>query len=178
MKFLTLTFVLCFLIKISVAQSTMSSMLDRLSESDTLYVNFCVGAGEFASIHRGLMVYKKDNVLLCKYVLYKYGVSLLPNKLIEIESDVKAVPLQSDSIVKFYDVAKTNYFVMKNEWKLDKKQVLYLKDYFSELEKFKSKGFSNAPDFYTVMSSEKSFVVLDLRGKWDKFSEVKKVMNL
>lgn len=154
------------------------TLLDNLQNGDTLYVNFCISHSEFGSIHDGILIYKDKNSFFGKHVLYNYGVSLLPNKLIKVHPNVEPVALVKDSVTSFYSKIKTNYIVLKKDWKLEEQQIQYLKDYFSELEKFESKGFSNTPDFYTVISGEKSFVAFDRAGSWDKFLEVKKIMKL
>lgn len=182
MKNLLILILLClgFLSKRAYSQSTaLNVLIDSLQRGDTLYVNFGISPSEFGSSHEGILLYKKDGAIYAKYVLYNYGVSLLPNKSTRMHSNVRPVACEVDSVVSFYEKIKTNYFVMKSDWKLDDKQIGYLKNYFQELEKFiKPEGFSNAPDFYTVISGETSFVVIDKVGKWDKFLEVKKNLRL
>ena len=179
MKYLMILCLWLFSEKSHSQSTTLSPLLDNLQKGDTLYVNFCISHSEFGSVHKGMFLYKKDNSIFGRYVLYNYGVSLLPNKSIRIHPNVMPVAWEADSVISFYNKVKLNYFVLKNDWELDHKQVEYLKRYFYELEKFiKPEGFSNAPDFYTVMSKAKSFVVLDLVGAWDKYLEVYKAMGL
>lgn len=170
--------ILCFGLFPGKSYSQASALLDDLQKRDTLYINFCVSPSEFGSVHEGILLYKSNGSVFGKHVVYDYGITLTKNGTIKIDPKSKPIPLVPDDIVKFYNSIKANYFVMKKEWKLDEKQVEYLMDYLLELEKFESKGFSNAPDFYAVISGEKSFVTLDHTGSWDKFLEVKKVMRL
>lgn len=103
--------------------------------------------------------------MLAKYALYNYGESILPNKSIKILANVKPIASNVDTVVGFYKKIQYNYFVTKDDWKLNEQQVIYLKSYLRDLEKFKQReGHSNAPDFYVVMKGQESFVVLDTFG--------------
>ena len=157
----------------------LSKLLVNLQMGDTLYLNFGISSTEFGSIHEGILLYRGNESIFGKHVVYNYGVSLTKNGVIKIDPRSKSISLETDSILKFYEINNADYFVKKKEWKLEDRQIEYLKIYFTELENFKEpEGFSNVPDFYAVICGEESFVVIDKVGKWDKFLEVKKILKL
>lgn len=151
--------------------------LREVSNQDTVVINYSIAAGEFGSVHEGIILIKKNEKILATHILYNYGVSLLPNGIIDVASH-SPIPMNEDNITAFYHAFKNDFTILKQEWELNDEQIDYLEMFFVEAEGFVSEGFSNAPEYYSIITKGRELVVLDRSGKWDKHQELKKILEL
>lgn len=179
MKNLILAAFLFCLHQQSIAQSiSRSNWLNDLERGDTLYMNFCIAHGEFGSSHQGILLYSISSAIYAKYVIYRYGV-LLKNGVIMAEPNVSGVPLHKDSIVSFYKKINREYNVSKEDWRLNSSEIASVEEYIHDLEARDSiEGSSNAPDFYSLLWEQKSVVVIDRRGTWNRFVRIKNDLKI
>lgn len=149
-----------FLLSIFYAQAQM------IEGNDTLYLNYFIAVGEFGGNNEGVIIYSNNNELRAKCVRYNassYGM-----------------PLKVDAIIDFYETNKNSYTVIKPEWVLSEKQ----RDYIAKiLEEIKTRPreenvYSNASEHYAILTKKESYVFIDRTGEWNKFSEIKKVLDI
>ena len=149
-----------FLLSICFAQAQM------IAGNDTLYLNYFIAVGEFGGNNEGLIIYSNNNELRAKGVRYNassYGM-----------------PLKVDAIIDFYETNKNSYTVIKAEWVLGEKQ----RDYIAKiLEEIKTRPveenvYSNASEHYAILTKKESCVFIDRTGEWNKFFEIKKVLDI
>ena len=151
---------------------------DRMTNSDTLIINYSISSGELGIVNNGIIITKKDNKLIAIQVVYNIGVSILPNGLIKVENDNLFIPqLNIDSIKAFYRSIKDNYTILKGPSVLNNKQIECLQLFIKEVKNFKSKGISNAPDFYAIIKKNKELVIVDQSGEWDKYRDIQKILK-
>lgn len=135
-------------------------------EEDTLYINFYKAAGEFGGVYEGILIYKLDNGIKAKTVKYTYNSY--------------GISMNRQSIIDFFVQNKGNYSVTKEDWLISDNQHQYL---FEVLQEIKSRPtdegvYSNANDYYLIYSKDEQFVYIDIGGKWKKYLELKKGLNI
>lgn len=157
-------FIGLFLLKIQIV---FSNPIDSLCNGDSLSINYYIAHGEFGGVDEGLIIYRENNELHAKYVRYTTN-----------RHDY-SISLNDAALINYYKAVKYEYVLIKENWVLDSLQVDYLKKLLFELKNFKpKKGFSNASEYYVVISKNEEFVTLDRIGEWNKFLEIKKVLNI
>ncbi len=137
-----------------------------IQENDTLYLNYFIAAGEFGGINEGLIIYSNNNEIKAKSVKYK--------------SSSYGMALKADTIIDFYKKNKSNYTVIKTEWVLSKKQLDYISKILDEIKTrpVEENVFSNASEHYAILTNNESCVFIDRTGNWNKFLEIKKVLDI
>lgn len=178
MKRFTIVLLLLIYPADSRAQSTIGNWFtDNLVEGDTLYISFSVASGEMASSHQGLLVYRLGSEVFAKFVLYKYGASL-SNGLIKINPSTEPINFESVHLITFFHKLKSQYVVIRPDWKLDSDQKKYLDSFFIRLLAYEPKGYSNAPEYYLVMNQKKTLVVIDPTGALKMHVELRRIMGV
>lgn len=159
MKKLIIIFILCsycaFYIQAQIIQG-----------NDTLYLNYFIAAGELGGINEGLIIHGNSNEIKAKSVRYNnssYGMAL-----------------KIDTIIDFYEKNKSNYTIIKAEWVLNEKQRDYIAKILDEIKKrpVEKNIFNNATEHYTILTNKEKYVFIDRAGNWNKFLEIKKVLNI
>jgi hypothetical protein len=152
-------------------------LLRGVSNQDTVVINYSIAAGEFGSMHKGIILIKKNDQVWATHVLYNYGVSLLANGIIDVAPN-SSIPMNKDSILAFYHTFKNDFTILKQEWVLNDEQVECLDKFLEEAEKFKQQGFSNAPEYYAVIAKNRELIILDRSGKWNKHKTLEIILDL
>lgn len=170
--------ILCITLYVfSLAGYCQEYSLRKISNGDTLYVNYSVALGEMGSVHEGVVLVKKDDGVKATHVIYNFGISIQPNGIIEVDNE-SFIPMNEDSIKAFFYSFKNNFTILKKEWKLNDEQINFLDRFLKEAKHFESDGFSNAPEYYFIITNDHELVILDRSGKWNKHREFKKVLGL
>lgn len=143
-----------------------SAQAQIVQNNDTLYLNYFIASGEFGGTNEGLVIHNNGDNLMAKSIRYNnnsYGKSL-----------------EVDTIVNFYKENCNNYTEIKTEWVLNKKECDYLVRVLDEIkaQSEEENVYSNASEHYTILSKCKSHVFIDRTGKWNKFLEVKRALNI
>jgi hypothetical protein len=170
---------LCASLNATFAQSPVPQ-LAGLSAGDTLYLNFSISSGEFGMHHKGILIYKdqsKDEIL-AKYVLYNYGITRSPKNLIMVSPKAVFTSLNADTIFNLYNRIKADYTVIKKPWLLQPVEVAYLQAYVGDMYRYKSNGWSNAPDVYAMFSKSQRILVVDTVGQWNVLALIRKSLRL
>lgn len=127
---------------------------------DTLRISFSIAHGEFGTTNQAILVTKNK----AKFIQYKknsYGIKL-----------------QKNIIYNFYKTNKYNYIVL-NEINLNDDFEKDIEIFVSEIKNKKfTRGFSNAPEYYTIISDTLNFVLIDSIGNWNKNIEIIKKLGL
>lgn len=156
MKFITL--LICFFC------TYLYSKAQIISENDTLYLNYSISPGGMYGYNEGIMFYNSNNKLKAKCIRYKknYG------------------SIQKDSIIKFYEKNKYNYIIIKEEWVLSVKQQEYVAKLLDEIRaKLVEKNvFNTGAEHYAIISKTEYYVFIDRTGKWNKFLEIKRILDI
>lgn len=169
--------ILCVFLFLSITGYCQETLITEMSNGDTMVINYSVATGELGSIHEGVVLRKESDQVHATHVLYNYGVSRLPSGVTAVTTD-SPIPMNEDSITAFYHSIKNDFISLKQEWVLNDKQIDYLNRFLVEAEKFESQGFSNAPEYYSIITKDRVLVVLDQSGKWDKHKELKNILEL
>jgi hypothetical protein len=151
--------------------------LRKMSNKDTATINYSVASGEHGSIHKGIILVKERSQIKATHIVYNFGISLLPNGIIEVDIN-SFIPMNEDSVKAFYRAFKNNFTILKKEWVLNDEQINCLEKFFKEAENFELQGFSNAPEYYSIITDYRELVILDQSGKWDKHKDLKKMLEL
>lgn len=143
-----------------------SIQAQMVEKNDTLYLNYFIAAGELGGHNEGLIIYSNNNEIKAKSVKYNnssYGMAL-----------------KADTIIDFYEKNKSNYTVIKTEWVLSKKQLDYISKILEEIKTrpVEENVFSNASEHYAILTKNESYVFIDRTGNWNKFLEIKKVLDI
>ena len=128
-------------------------------------------------MHKAIFICKLGDSIQARYVIYNFGMAISPNGLIQAKNE-GFIPLEADHIKSFYDSNKDDFTVLKETWTFDSTQVKYLELLFKEVEEYKSEGFSNASEYYYILSKEKELIILNHSGKWKKYRAFNKVLKL
>ena len=189
MRKLAITFLTC-LVAACCAQAHI------VEEGDTLYLNYKIALGEFGESDEGLMIYVKNNETCAKgiryhnasinYTLKAHFEDTVSNKKWEWDSDSEweahlrhCDSVEAQAILEFYRENKNDYTVLKSEWVLDTNQCNYVAKTIEEIRtKTVSNAISNASEHYAIITNKESFVYIDRGGSWNKFSEIKKVLDI
>lgn len=141
--------------------------IDSLKEGDSLTINYYIAHGEFGGTDEGIIIYNKKNSLFAKYIRYNTN-----------RHDY-SISLKDDAIIDYYKKVSNNYIVLKDTWNLDSLQISYLREVISDIKNYIPKeGISNASEYYAILSSKEEIVVIDRIGNWNKFLEIKKVLDI
>ncbi len=151
--------------------------IKEMYSGDSVIINYSIATGEFGSIHKGILLRKESDRIRASHVLYNYGVSLLPNGVIDVALD-SYIPMNEDSVKAFYMKFKNDFTVLKEEWTLNDAQISCLNKFLEEAGRFESQGFSNAPEYYHILINDWNLVVLDRSGKWDKHKYLQKALGI
>jgi hypothetical protein len=141
----------------------MEDLLAR--KSDTLCLSFHQALGEFGSINQELIVYRNKS-------------DLLTARFVQFHERSNQTPLDRISIIQFTKSARKDSKKLRADWLLSDNEIRYLNRYITELRFFYARGFSNAPDYYVLLTAKEEFVVVDHAGKWNKFVELRKELKL
>lgn len=152
-------------------------LFSQMGNGDTVTINYSIASGELGSIHKGIILAKENGQIKATHVVYNYGISFLPNGMIEV-ANTSFIPMNEDSIKTFYKSFQNDFTILKKQWIVDDKQINCLEKFFKEAQSFKSHGFSNAPEYYLITRKDKELIVIDRSGKWDKYSYLKKALDL
>ena len=151
--------------------------IKEMSSGDSVVINYSIAAGESGSIHKGIILIKEGGQVWATHVLYNYGVSLLPNGVIDVALD-SSIPMNEDSVKAFYSNFRNDFIILKEEWTLNDDQINCLDKFLKEADEFESQGFSNVPEYYYILSENWNLVILDRSGKWDKHKDLQKILAL
>ncbi len=137
-----------------------------VEKNDTLHLNYFIAAGEFGGKNEGLIIHNNGDDLIAKSIRYNnssYGKAL-----------------NVDTIVNFYKVNSNNYTIIKAEWVLSQKECDYLVKVLDEIkaQSDEENVYSNASEHYAIFSKCKSHVFIDRTGNWNKFLEIKEVLDI
>ncbi len=167
--------------------------------NDSLYLNYYIAVGEFGGSNEGIVFYMKDNELNAKSIKYNnpstsfilYALTDFNKKnnsnhsSFNSESDWYLNIRQRDSIITnalidFYKKNIYDYTVLKSEWILSKEQREYIAKILNEIKTrpVEENVFSNACEHYAILSKSESYVFIDRTGNWNKFLEIKKVLDI
>ena len=137
-----------------------------IQENDTLYLNYFIASGEFGGKNEGLVIHNSGNNIKAKSIRYS--------------SSSYGKALEVDTIVSFYIENRNNYTVVKKEWVLSKKECEYLTKVLGEIktQSEEKNVYSNASEHYVIITESKKHVFIDRTGKWNKFLEIKKVLDI
>ena len=175
---------------------TQAQMIDT---NDTIYLNYYISIGEFGGRDEAIKIYVKDNKLIAKSIRYIHSsTSHVLNALVNfskenndnhiffnLEEEWDEHIRQRDSIVTnalidFYKKNRNDYTVLKTEWVLSKEQQDYITKVLYEIKTrpVEEDVFSNASEHYVILKESESHVFIDRTGKWNKFLEIKKVLDI
>lgn len=167
--------------------------------NDTLYLNYLIAPTEFGEDEEGLIIYAKNNELSAIGIRYNNSsTSFLLNALTNFyetnnenhitfnsESEWDLYIRQRDSLftkalIDFYEKNKSNYTIIKTEWVLSKKQLDYISKILDEIKTrpVEENVFSNAGEHYAILTKNENYVFIDRTGSWNKFLEIKKVLEI
>ena len=141
------------------------------SNCDTTIIGFRIAASEFGAYNEALIIRNCNDTVKAKYVRYindSYGI------------------YGANSLSDFYmsNTRNDGYVIMKDEWVLSDQEKNYIQMSMREIRIFPEYyplGFihqSNAPDYYTILSSEENFLLIDPYARWRKYYEMKDVLNV
>lgn len=137
-----------------------------IQENDTLYLNYFIAKGEFGGENEGLIIHNNGDNIKAKSIRYNnssYGK-----------------PLDVDTIINFYVENSNNYIVLKEEWILSKKECDYLAKVLDEIKAQSEEDnvYSNASEHYAIITKGENHIFIDRAGNWNKFLEIKKVLDI
>lgn len=181
-----------FLLSIFYAQAQM------IEGNDTLYLNYFIAAGEFGGSNEGIIIYVKNNELNAISIKYNNSsTSFILDAFTDFnknnnihssfnwESEWGLYLKQRDSLITsalidFYKKNITDYTVLKSEWVLSEKQRDYIAKILDEIKTrpVEENVFSNASEHYAILTKKESYVFIDRTGNWNKFLEIKKVLDI
>lgn len=168
------------LISLSIFYSTVYCQdfsFRKMSNSDTATINYSIASGELGTVHKGIILVKENNQIKATHVVYNFGISLLPNGIIEVFND-SYIPMNEDSVKTFYSSFRNDFTILKEEWVLNDDQINCLDKFLKEADRFQSQGVSNAPEYYYIISDDWNLVILDRSGKWDKHKDLQKILEI
>lgn len=189
MKKLSLLFVLLLLIYVC-------SHAQIIKENDTLYLNYSIASNEFGNIEEGIIIYKSNNQLNAVGVRYNQSsTEFILNAYAKLNNNNHIVvfgtmewyihikqldSITTNAIIDFYKKNRNNYTVIKSKWILSKYQCEYIAKIIDEIRTrpFEKNAFSNSSEHYVVSTKQGSYVFLDKTGKWNKFLEIKKILEI
>ncbi len=173
---------------------TQAQLIDK---NDTLHLNYSIASGEFGVKNEGLMIYFKNNELHAMSIKYNstftdFAIDAITDFYKNEGSDPSIFYLNWDShikqrdslytstIINFYKKNMENYTIVKNEWILSNEQCEYIANILNEImtKSIETNIFSNASEDYAVISKNISYVFIDRRGNWNKYLEIKKVLEI
>lgn len=149
----------------------------KMSNNDTATINYSVASGELGSVHKGIILVKENDQIKATHVVYNFGISLLPNGIIDVSNE-SFIPMNEDSVKVFHNNFRNDFTILKEEWILSDDQINCLDKFLKEANRFESQGFSNAPEYYYIVSNDWNLVILDRSGKWDKHKDLQKILEL
>ncbi|MEX2594029.1 MAG: hypothetical protein WD426_14745 [Anditalea sp.] len=86
--------------------------------------------------------------------------------------------MNEDSVKAFYSNFRNDFTILKKEWVLNDDQINCLDKFLKEAEKLEPQGFSNAPEYCYIITNGRELFILDKSGKWDKYKDLKKILEL
>lgn len=152
-------------------------LIKQMVDDDTVTINYSTAFGEVGSIHEKIVLTKLNNEIRATQIVYDFGTSFACDGLIKIKKD-SCIFMRVDSIRIFLNSVKHKFAIVKKEWVLTDRQISRLEEFFAEAASFKSKGFSNAPEYYCIRTGREEIMVLDRSGKWDKNQSLKETLEL
>jgi len=145
---------------------SINTQAQLIQETDTLYINFFIATGEFGGKNEGIVIYKNGDKIKAESVRYNnssYGKAIEP-----------------DTIISFYKKNCDNFTVIKKQWVLSKKECDYLAKVLDEIkaQSEEENVYGSASEHYAIITKNKKYVFIDRTGNWNKFLEIKKVLNI
>ncbi len=120
------------------------------------------------------------------YTLKAHFEDTVSNKKWEWDSDSEweahlrhCDSVEAQAILEFYRENRNDYTVLKSEWVLDTNQCNYVAKTIEEIRtKTVSNVISNVEEHYAIITNKGGFVYIDRGGYWNKFSEIRKVLDI
>jgi hypothetical protein len=179
-----------------------SIQAQMVEKNDTLYLNYFIAAGELGGHNEGLIIYLKNNELNATSIRYNHSsTSFILNAFTDFYKNNnnriifnpqewnlykwnlyvrQRDSLFTNALIDFYKKNINDYTILKPEWVLSKDQREYIVKTIEDImtRPVEDNVFSNASEHYAILTKNESYVFIDRTGNWNKFLEIKKVLDI